>query len=135
MISINEVPLSVDASIADILKVIAARRHPAEACGVILRNGGVVEYPNVAPGSKRHNFDFSIDLEEVDVLAMWHSHPRGPEEPSADDLPCMEVALECQLNIGWIIVTPDSIKEYKPTRETSLQRGSQESGIVTSTVY
>lgn len=67
----------------------AKRCAPREACGVVLKDGTVIEITNVAP---REGL-FLMDTDELiavyekygDIDGVWHSHPKGHPEPSPED--------------------------------------------------
>ncbi|WP_419180109.1 M67 family metallopeptidase [Erythrobacter oryzae] len=76
----------------------AAAAHPLEACGILLGEGGCITESrpaaNVHPSPQTH---FEVDPQALidahraaraagpAVIGYYHSHPRGPAEPSATD--------------------------------------------------
>lgn len=76
----------------------AARAHPSECCGILLGDGETIgalqPARNVHPAPETH---FEIDPralldahraareEGPHVVGYYHSHPRGPAEPSSTD--------------------------------------------------
>ena len=71
---------------------------PIEACGLLAgKNGEVTKvYPianalaspvrfRMAPDEQLHAF-MDIDAQSLDLLAIYHSHPNGPPQPSPTDL-------------------------------------------------
>ena len=76
----------------------AAAAHPQEACGILLGEGGRItearQARNVHPSPRTH---FEIDPQALidahraarsggpAVIGYYHTHPRGPAEPSATD--------------------------------------------------
>jgi proteasome lid subunit RPN8/RPN11 len=81
----------------DRLLALAREGAPAEVCGVLGgRDGRVttaVAVPNVAPTPEtRYELDPAATVDAIDRvetaathLGFYHSHPRGPPEPSATD--------------------------------------------------
>jgi len=79
----------------------AAAAHPQEACGILLGAGGRITEAraaaNVHPSPHTH---FEIDPQALidahraeraggpAVIGYYHSHPRGPAEPSPTDRAC-----------------------------------------------
>jgi len=76
----------------------AEREAPIEACGFLMGSGGLVtrDFPVTnADGREDHyTFDpdeqlraYSVASEEgLDIMAVYHSHPKGPPHPSAEDI-------------------------------------------------
>ena len=84
-----------------VLKVVAHSFHelPYEACGLLVRRGGVGEIQaapvkNDSPG--QDSFDMCADdllywyESDAQILGTYHSHPRGKAEPSEGDLELLE---------------------------------------------
>lgn len=94
------------------LRVLAFEGLPNEVCGVIHTHNIIHQLPNTFCGDRRHGFDMEIDVHDDSIKAIWHSHPKGPAEPSKDDIPCMENLISHGFNYPWIIVAPDSITEW-----------------------
>jgi proteasome lid subunit RPN8/RPN11 len=70
---------------------------PFEACGFIMNDGEIVELPNVA-ADPRCCFEMSaihltnkLSGREQNIIAIWHTHPRGTLEPSTLDLKAIEI--------------------------------------------
>ena len=79
-------------------KAAATAAHPREACGLLLGEGGRItaarETANVHPNPATH---FEIDPQALidahraaraggaQIVGYFHSHPRGPAQPSATD--------------------------------------------------
>ena len=92
---------------------------PLEACGLMAGQEGLVErlYPidNVAQSPTAYRMDprqqvetmLAIEAEGKELLAIYHSHPRGPELPSATD-----VARASYPGAAYIIV---SFREQPPS--------------------
>lgn len=97
--------------IAD-LRVLALGGYPNEVCGVIHEHAIIRQLPNTFCGDKAHGFDFEVDITDPSIRAVWHSHPNGPNQLSADDCECMHVMLEHGLRFPWIIVTPTCVTEW-----------------------
>lgn len=89
-----------------------ANRTDEEVCGVVYADGRIVELPNTFCGDKHLGFDMEVDLEE-DIVALWHSHPGGTPQPTADDLPCISLLAEHGFNFHHIIVTRLAVHEYE----------------------
>lgn len=87
--------------------------YPYEVCGLIHEHGIVHQYYNTFFGDKTTGFDFEFDISDPTIKAIWHSHPRGLEQPSHDDLPCIQSILEHGYTFNHIIVTPRRVIEYK----------------------
>ena len=77
----------------------ARREHPRECCGVILGKGAlptrVLEMNNIAEGNRFYEIDPAqlIELEfkilpgeDLELLAIYHSHPESQAFPSATDI-------------------------------------------------
>lgn len=91
--------------------------HPAEACGILLGQGGRVDRAsverNVHPDPAHH---FEIDPAALiaahkaargggpQVLGYWHSHPNGRAGPSDEDR-----ARACGDGRAWVIVASGGI--------------------------
>lgn len=81
-----------------IMKAEVERLAPEEACGIILGRGSkaevVIPVTNILRSPVRYLMEPKEQLaalermerEGYDLLAIYHSHPRGPEEPSATDI-------------------------------------------------
>lgn len=83
------------------IQELGLRRRPVEACGLLLdvprrladgRLSYIIELPNrsLAPASYRIEMDdvrvALEDLEEVEDVAIWHTHPSGLIGPSQGDM-------------------------------------------------
>lgn len=83
----------------------AAEEYPREACGLIVRGKGYVRCENAAEDPERH---FALPAAALDMhrgaLAVVHSHPDGPEYPSAAD---MTGQMNTALPWGLCVVTED----------------------------
>ncbi|MEN6408628.1 MAG: M67 family metallopeptidase [Anaerolineaceae bacterium] len=90
--------LNLPASILDAMKDWAQNAFPEEACGLL---GGkdrqvVLHLPVENAEHSRVHFRMEprqqleslqrLDAEKLDLVAIWHSHPMGPDEPSASDV-------------------------------------------------
>ncbi len=77
----------------------ARREHPRECCGVIIGKGAhpnrILEMKNVAEGNRFYEIDptqlieleFEIlPAEDLELLAIYHSHPESVAFPSATDI-------------------------------------------------
>ncbi len=73
-------------------------RAPEEACGLVAGSGDsskiVMPITNVLHSQKRYQMDPQeqlaafqwIDDHDCSLLAIYHSHPQGPHEPSRSDI-------------------------------------------------
>lgn len=83
------------AAVSEARRVVRHKGDEAEACGLVLAgNDGrtrVVVRDNVSdqPGTFRFSveecFNVAKAMESGSVLGVWHSHPAGHREPSAED--------------------------------------------------
>jgi proteasome lid subunit RPN8/RPN11 len=90
--------IRVSRAVLEGLVAAAARTAPEECCGILLGREGLIEHArptrNVAADRPRR---FEIDPQALvdahrsarsggpQVIGNFHSHPRGPDEPSATD--------------------------------------------------
>lgn len=95
------------------LQFIAITNEPYEACGVIHADGRIIQYPNTFDGDLRAGFDMEIDVHDDTITAIWHTHPRGLQEPSKDDLPCIELLARHGFDFHHVIVTSKDVVEYE----------------------
>jgi len=73
-------------------------RVPEEACGLVAGTGGcsrvVFEVENILQSPVRFRMEageqirafLEIEKSGMDLLAIYHSHPQGPDQPSTTDL-------------------------------------------------
>lgn len=94
------------------LQLLAMYGMPNEVCGVLHPNHIIHQYPNTFCGDTKHGFDMEIDIKDMDIVAIWHSHPRGPNNPSDDDTVCMKHLYDHGYRFPWIIVTNQDVKAY-----------------------
>ena len=99
----------------------AARTSPEECCGLLLGRGGVIERAvpatNVA-ATPRQAFEIDpqalVDAHRAartggaEVIGYYHSHPRGPAEPSAVD--CAQAAHDGAV---WAIASPAGVAFFQ----------------------
>jgi [CysO sulfur-carrier protein]-S-L-cysteine hydrolase len=90
--------LSLSAEIAAQIVEHSRSDYPAEVCGLVAGRGGVATaaYPgrNISPTpADTYELDHDtlaqmIDFEDagLELVAIYHSHPRGPETPSPTDI-------------------------------------------------
>lgn len=82
----------------------ARARYPEEACGAVTPNG-YLPLPNLA-AERRTSFDCRAGCDELQMagqlLAVVHSHPDGPEAPSA-----MDIASQRTMDVPWGLVMTD----------------------------
>jgi proteasome lid subunit RPN8/RPN11 len=101
-----EVPVDMPRSTVDLLALMANCELPYEACGVVYRDGRVVQYPNQCD-EPEHGFDALVPLtDDIDII--WHSHPNGMAWPSRQDMPM----INAHPQFRWLIVTPDGSYMY-----------------------
>lgn len=90
--------LEVTSQALGAMRAHAAAAHPHEACGILLGEGGRITEAraarNVQPAPETH---FEIDPQALidahraardggaEVIGYYHSHPRGPAQPSPTD--------------------------------------------------
>lgn len=94
------------------LQILARDGLPYEVCGIIHSHHIIHQYPNVFHGDRKHGFNMDVDISSFDVRAVWHSHPRGLNRPSSDDLICMEDLASQGYTVPWIIVTRNEVTEW-----------------------
>ena len=82
----------------DIMQAHVEAQTPLEACGLLAGKNDTVEQvllvPNQAQSPIRFRMDPVTQLEafhwmdanDLDLVGIFHSHPAGPEEPSATDI-------------------------------------------------
>lgn len=86
----------------------AAKGIPYEVGGLIYNDDRILQGENIFDGDKRHGFDFIADMSD-DILAVWHTHPTGPESVSKDDVDAMQEMAEKGVHWPWVIVSPETI--------------------------
>jgi proteasome lid subunit RPN8/RPN11 len=76
----------------------AEREAPIEACGFLMGSGGLVtrDFPVTNAEAREDHYTFNPDEqlraysvaseEGLDIMAVYHSHPKGPPHPSAEDI-------------------------------------------------
>ena len=94
------------------LRNLALQGMPNEVCGVVYEHDIIVQYQNCS-SNPEHSFDAEIDIGDVGVKAIWHSHPSGMDGPSADDLKFIEWCVAHDHNFHHIIVTSNTVNEFK----------------------
>lgn len=111
-LQIKRVELQIPDYLIKELRFLAIQGYPYEVCGVLHTHNIIHQYPNTFCGDRKHGFDMEINVQDDTIKALWHSHPDGPDEPSADDLPCMRMLIDHGYNFPWIIVTPKAVTEW-----------------------
>ncbi len=113
-ITFLEIPLSVLPEIIDHLE----RVFPDEGCGILAGKNNrvelVISITNVLHEPTRYLMDpneqlnafIYIDEKDLDILAIYHSHPRGGSFPSQTDLnkfmyPNVVTLIVCKLESKW----------------------------------
>lgn len=56
-----------------------------ERCGIVTREGKIVELPNCSSFPQNSYLIYEKDVQNLDIIATWHTHPRGPLNLSIDD--------------------------------------------------
>ncbi len=56
-----------------------------ERCGVITKLGEIIELPNSSTFPNNSYLIYEKDIQGLEIIATWHSHPRGPLNLSIDD--------------------------------------------------
>lgn len=84
---------------------------PAERVGLVLRDGSVIELPNISTLPEESFLVDPVDLlnHEDEMVATWHTHPRTPATLSGEDY---------QTFLMWpdllhIIIGTDGVRGYK----------------------
>lgn len=98
--------------IEDDLQYFALAGSPNEVCGLIHSHGIIHQYANTFCGDKQRGFDMEVDIRDMDIKAIWHSHPGGLNKPSGDDEQCMKQLFEHGYNFPWIIVTSKEVTSW-----------------------
>lgn len=95
----------------------AMRRHarvrqPQEACGLLCGRDGRVAWTIGIPNAERSPFRFRMqpaaqwrafqrmEAAGLELVGIYHSHPRGPSTPSATDI------AECMYPVAQVILAP-----------------------------
>jgi proteasome lid subunit RPN8/RPN11 len=90
--------LTLTASLMDAMRRHVATESPLEACGLLAGNNRLVEVvlavKNAAASQVRYRMEPRAQLrafEQIEgagqeLLAIFHSHPKGPSEPSRTDI-------------------------------------------------
>lgn len=81
-----------------------------EKCGIILKDGSEVEYPNLSRDPKEFVLDPKAWIEnDENIVAIFHTHPDGQPFLSSADR-------KSQLNTGldWVLYTRGERKVFKP---------------------
>ena len=98
VIPMHRAILRMSAEIAALIVEHARRGYPAEVCGLVAGRDGVATaaYPgrNISPTpAVTYELDHDtlariFDFEDagLELVAIYHSHPRGPETPSPTDI-------------------------------------------------
>lgn len=98
--------------VKDDLQMLALDGMPNEVCGVLHTHHIIHQYANTFAGDKRHGFDMVIPNDNT-VVAIWHSHPSGLPNPSADDIPVIEELYSNGYFFPWIIVTRSTVMAWE----------------------
>jgi proteasome lid subunit RPN8/RPN11 len=91
-----------------------AAEAPLESCGLLAGKGEVVQrvigVPNALNSATRYRFDpyaqlaafEQIDQDGLEILAIYHSHPKGPPHPSPTDMQ------EASYPVVYVIWSPEN---------------------------
>lgn len=105
-------------SVREVLMRRARYAYPLEACGFIMISADVetdqfvFEVPNVS-NNPRHAWRIGEDYQRVaienedNLFGVWHTHPSGPEGPSARDKKYMHPGLR------FFVATSNGVYEYE----------------------
>ena len=86
--------------------------YPSEVCGILVGKGGVASYHYRMSNRDMENKHFLMDTnelfvlmkqmqgEDLEMLAIYHSHPDAPARPTPDD-----ILLALTPNISYVIVS------------------------------
>lgn len=98
----------------------AIQAAPYEACGFILNDGEIVE---VANGAENPLEEWQMTAEDLSkrltaeqfsqIIAVWHTHPRGSKAPSPKDIQAMIVGAIKQ-DWMYLIATQDGVTQWNP---------------------
>lgn len=95
----------------------AAQAAPEEACGFIMRDGSIIEIPNIASDpitsfqmDRRHLIEKVVGRED-DIMAIWHTHPKGSRVPSYTDLKAISMGAIWP-TWTYLIATKDDLSEF-----------------------
>lgn len=82
-----------------------------ERCGIVLQSGEIIELPNQSSYPYNSFVISNNDLEpyRAEMLATWHTHPRGPNNLSIDDY---NAFMDCP-EFPHLILTHRSISQYQ----------------------
>jgi proteasome lid subunit RPN8/RPN11 len=116
--------MKIKKSIIEAIITQAKKDAPIEACGYLASQGKVVikhyELSNVDKSSEHFSFDpqdqFKVAKEarscDLDIIAVYHSHPQSPAYPSAED-----IKLAYDPDISYVIVSlleaKEEVKSFK----------------------
>lgn len=89
------------------LRQLARRASPLEVCGVITRQGKIIQLPNIAKVDPYNTFTMDLRRVTQRIAYIWHSHPGGDPDPSEQDLALLRVC-----PYGYLIVTSDEVASY-----------------------
>jgi proteasome lid subunit RPN8/RPN11 len=111
-IAIEEAKLVIPLSVQKHLRHLTIQGFPYEVCGVLHQHNIIHQYPNTFDGDRRHGFDMEVDVEDSSIIAIWHSHPSGPDGLSDNDLPCVQSLALHGLHYPWLVVTPKKVTAW-----------------------
>ena len=117
--------VKVTSEVIKAIRAAAGAAHPHEACGLLLGEGARItefrETANVHPNPQTH---FEIEPQALiaahrsardggdQVLGYFHSHPRGPAEPSSTDQ-----AAAARDGRIWAITAGEELRLWRDGRE------------------
>ncbi len=114
----------------------AEREAPVEACGFLMGSNGLVtrDFPVTNADGREDHYTFDPDEqfraysvaseEDLDIIGVYHSHPKTAPEPSAEDIRLAHDAAMLYVIISLMegrgMIKAFSIKEGKAEEETLL---------------
>jgi proteasome lid subunit RPN8/RPN11 len=129
VIPVQRAILRMSAEIAALIVEHARRGYPAEVCGLVAGRDGVATaaYPglNISPTpADTYELDHDtlarvFDFEDagLELVAIYHSHPHGPETPSPTDIAHAYYSESAYLIVS--LTTPDRpvVRGFRVTNE------------------
>ncbi len=114
----------------------AEREAPVEACGFLMGSNGLVtrDFPVTNADGREDHYTFDPDEqfraysvaseEDLDIIGVYHSHPKTPPQPSAEDIRLAHDAALLYVIISLMegkgVIKAFSIREGKAKEETLL---------------
>lgn len=95
------------------LRDLAFQAIPNEVCGFIMKDGSIIQVPNLHHDPKRGFLMASQCLETLNpygIQAIWHSHPKGSLKPSKADIESIRVGAIWPEWEYWIVTKDEVVK-------------------------